>query len=273
MMYQNKLVAVVKVDGKVLRENDGTVIIPFGSEYAVLLKNLSTVRMQVKVSIDGTDATEDTWLVINPNSSIELERFIKGGNLNSGNRLKFIERTQQIEGHRGIKADDGLIRIEYQVEKVRPVVDVPVIRRHYYDYYEPWYTPYYPPYVPKWPSPYRWEITCNNTALDSTLTNCSVNTVHSSGSLKAMNFCKSSPSNDAGITVAGSHSNQKFVPVSSFEVGESDVLIIRLRGSVNNVRATKAITTAQKKQCSTCGKKSKSGESFCGRCGTALNQY
>ena len=82
MMYHQKLVACVKVDGKILRESGDSVSIPFGSEYSILLKNLNTVRVQVKVSIDGTEATEGTWLVIQPNSSVELERFIRNGNMN-----------------------------------------------------------------------------------------------------------------------------------------------------------------------------------------------
>jgi len=42
MMYESKLAAAIKVDGKVLREFKDTVHIPFGSEYTVLLKNLNT---------------------------------------------------------------------------------------------------------------------------------------------------------------------------------------------------------------------------------------
>lgn len=119
-MYSNKLAVAVKASGKVLREfNKDTVYVPFGAEYTILIKNLNSVRAQVKVSIDGTDATEGTWLVVPANGEIELERFIKSGNLNKGNRFKFIERTSKIEsGPRGIKVEDGLVRIEYQFEKV-----------------------------------------------------------------------------------------------------------------------------------------------------------
>ena len=133
MMYHQKLVACVKVDGKILRESGDSVSIPFGSEYSILLKNLNTVRVQVKVSIDGTEATEGTWLVIQPNSSVELERFIRNGNMNRGNRFKFIERTGKSEKHRGIGSDDGLIRIEYQTEKVQPIVNIPIVCYNYFD--------------------------------------------------------------------------------------------------------------------------------------------
>jgi hypothetical protein len=42
--------------------------------------------------------------------------------MNSGNRFKFIERTAQIEDYRGIKAEDGLLRVEYAFEKEYPKV-------------------------------------------------------------------------------------------------------------------------------------------------------
>src|SRR6185295_8138902 len=47
---------------------------------------------------------------------------------------KFIERTAEIEAHRGIHADDGIVRVEYQAESVRPIIPAPR--------YEPWYYPY-----------------------------------------------------------------------------------------------------------------------------------
>ena len=91
-------------------------------EYSLLIKNLKSLRVQVKVSIDGTDATEGTSLIINPNSEIELERFIRAGNLEHGNRFKFIERSAAVEDHRGIRPDDGVVRIEYWTETPQPVI-------------------------------------------------------------------------------------------------------------------------------------------------------
>ena len=117
MMYTNRFVCSVKVNGKILREQSSLVTLPFGSEYTILLKNLNSRRAMVKVSVDGQDATEGTRLIIAPNATLELERFIKNGNFSRGNRFKFIERTAGIEAHRGIKADDGLIRCEFWSEK------------------------------------------------------------------------------------------------------------------------------------------------------------
>jgi len=118
-MYNSKLVASIKANGKVLREFKDTVYIPFGSEYSILLKNLNTVRALINIYIDG-DNIVPGGLVLNAGQEIDLQRAIRNGNMNEGNKFKFIERTGKIEDHRGIKLEDGLIRVEYQFEKVYP---------------------------------------------------------------------------------------------------------------------------------------------------------
>ena len=147
MVYSHQFVAAVKVNGSILREAAGKVAVPFGSEYAVYLKNLASVRAMARVEIDGTDATEGTWLVLAPNSSMDLERFIRNGNLQSGNRFKFIKRTSKIEEARGIKGEDGLVRIEYKFEKLPD----PEVHTHHYHHHHDY--PYYP-YWPWWNYPY-----------------------------------------------------------------------------------------------------------------------
>src|ERR1700735_1202763 len=123
MVYKQGFIACCKVGGKILREDAGGGTLPFGCEYSVLLKNLNSVRAQVKVTVDGTDATEGTWLIVPANGELELERYIRNGNFDKGNRFKFIERTADIEAHKGIGAADGLIRVEYKSEVVQQVVD------------------------------------------------------------------------------------------------------------------------------------------------------
>ena len=118
MMYNEKMIATVKVGGKVLREFKDTVFLPFASEYEIYLKNLNTVRASVRVFVDGNDVLGGRSLIIEPNSDLSLERSIAGGNLTEGNKFKFIERTETIEKHRGIGAEDGIVRIEYQYERL-----------------------------------------------------------------------------------------------------------------------------------------------------------
>ena len=69
------------------------------------------------------DATGGTQLIIPANGSIDFERFIKDGNFDQGLKFKFIERTKKIEdGPRGIGAEDGLIRIQFEFEQQKPAV-------------------------------------------------------------------------------------------------------------------------------------------------------
>lgn len=286
MVYQNKFVACIKANGKVLREVGQSVVIPFGSEYSVLVKNLNSVRVKIKVSVDGIDATSGTWLVVAPNSSLELERFITNGNWSSGNRFKFIERSGDIEAHRGVKMDDGLVRVEWKTEVVRPIIPVP----HYepYDVPYPVPTPYPDPWYPR-PRRPRGPFLGNATR--------SLNRVGASSGTKmraefsnAVNFdtgvvATSFTSDDAGavvmnsaesmtdigITVPGSVSHQNFVPVADFETtGTSEVVVIQLRGSLAGKPVARAVTVDAKLTCQSCGKVSKSDVAYCPNCGTAL---
>jgi len=253
------------VDGKILREDKNVVTLPFGSEYSVFVKNLNPTRIKVKVSVDGTDATEGTWLVVDPNSDLDLERFIRAGNMDKGNRFKFIERTAEIEEHRGIKADDGLIRIEYQVEKPKPIVIDVEEHHHHHDHWgHPWYD-----------RPLRYsELTKSSGPLRSRSLRPSAasgrglqrgfDVVDTSATVDSLSL------NDTGITVPGSESNQKFRWTSDFQTEASEVIVIQLRGALAGKPVVKAVTVETKLTCVTCGKTQKSTEKFCGQCGTAL---
>ena len=118
MMYNRNLVVAVKANGKILREHGDTVYMPFGQEYSLLIKNLHTRSVVVSISIDGKSVTENTKLVINGGSETELKRTVRNDDNAHGNAFKFIERTEAVEnGPRGIGAEDGLIRVEYEFER------------------------------------------------------------------------------------------------------------------------------------------------------------
>lgn len=232
MMYSNKLVTAIKVNGKILRENSGVVTLPFGAEYSILLKNLNSVRALVKVSVDGIDATEGTWLILPANGSIDLERFIRNGNFNSGNRFKFIERTATIEDHRGIGAEDGLVRVEYKAEVV--AVQQPIV--HYYTE------------APR--CSWSGEVSAGEASIGS----------------QSMNY------NDSGITVPGSESHQQFVTGEWFATEQqSSVMILKLRGEIHGRVVKTAVTVKHKPRCSSCGVVNKGIAEFCSKCGTALH--
>jgi len=263
MVYNNKFVAVVKCNGKILRENDCIVNLPFGSEYSLLLKNMESRKSKVTIHIDGKNIGNS--FIINPNSEIEIERFVN--DLNKGHKLKFIEKTKDISNYRGDKIDDGFIRIEFQYEKQPDItINKTVIEEHrHINTYQPIYirTEPYPPYTHYPQYPY---ITCENSVNYSSepLTG---NAIGNSN----MSFYSSV--NTDGITVKGSESKQQFRYGHINELEESShTIILRLRGidpSTNKI-VEKIITTKTKLICETCGKKSKSHMKFCSKCGTAL---
>jgi len=252
-MYNQKLVASIKSKGKILREFKDTVYIPFASEYSILLKNLNTVRAVVNVYIDGENAVPG-GLVVDPGRSVDLERWIKNGNLTEGNKFKFIERTAAIEdGPRGIKQEDGLIRVEYQFEQPRQVINAN-------DFFKQ-----YPIGVRGW-------ITASGSTGDfiNQATYSTTNANVSAQGASINNFY-----NDIGITVPGSKSEQKFVEAT---VGALDPtihnIVLKIVGDLgDNKPVEKPVTVKAKPKCVTCGKQNKATSKFCAECGTALEIF
>ena len=271
MMYNQKMAVAIKTNGKVLREfNKDTVYIPFNSEFSVLIKNLSFQRALVNVYIDGENHTP-AGLVINGHDEIDLERSIANGSLTTGNKFKFIERTGSIEQHRGVKLEDGLVRVEFQYEK--PYV-IPNLKK---------------PYVKDSPSPWdldrdniKWSAdeTWTNKGFTQNITKSAYSPPSGSGRLRGMtsrvsiNY-SSSAVNDAGITVPGSHSSQSFgtTYISNLEEEKHSIILKLIGETADNKPIEKAVTVKQKLRCDSCGKHSSPTATFCPHCGTALKLY
>lgn len=312
MMYQSKLVASLKANGKILREFKDTVYIPFGSEYSFLIKNLNTTRALVNIFIDGTDVIEG-GLVLNAGQEVDLERYVKNGNLSAGNRFKFIERTAAIEdGPRGTKLEDGLVRIEFQFEKppVR-VSELPDWQRR--SIFGPMYsnhggivgssnTSEYPGAVDKYSK--------STTAGWITASGATYSQVNVNGALRGVDYSKNGEAtaqaasaavdkycadngiinqvelhdgaatmdwmeNDVGITVPGSKSEQKFqhVTMGAMEAEKHTIVLKLLGETANNKPVAKPVTVKHKPKCVTCGKQNKANAKFCTECGTALEIF
>lgn len=271
-MYKEKMVVCLKNNGKILREKDGIVKIPFNSEYSIMIKNLESRKAQVKISIDGTDVLNGQSLLVNPNDTTELEGFLN--DCIAKNRFKFIQKSKEISDFRGDRIDDSLIRIEFQYEKMKPVTQE---INYKYNYYPVWNQPYYEPYKPTWigTSTYTTDLTinCNNIKpTDLTIKSFNKNSQNqetfyvSNCSLDSLNTFED------GITVKGNEINQEFTYGSIGELeAQSHTIILKLVGH-NDVgkQVDKVVTTKDKYQCSSCGKVSKSDNRFCGRCGTYL---
>jgi hypothetical protein len=311
MMYANKLVASLKANGKILREFKDTVYIPFGSEYSFLLKNLNTTRALVNVFIDGEDMTPG-GLVINAGQEINLERSIKGGNLFEGNRFKFIERTGAIEdGPRGVKLEDGLVRIEFQFEKP------PVSVNNLNDWQRNQLfrgldlgtisgsigASEYPGVTDKYSK------NINNSWIQASGTSYSTNV---GGAMRGVDFSKNGevtaqaasasidnycatngiinkieahdgmatmdsyvPKNDVGITVPGSKSTQKFQTtyMNAMEPEKHSIVLKLLGETADNRPVLQPVNVKMKPKCVTCGKQNKAHAKFCTECGTALEIF
>jgi hypothetical protein len=272
MVYKSRLIAVVKNNGKILREDGEYVTLPFGSEYSILLKNLESRRASVKIDIDGQSIVEG-GLIIDANSEVEIERFIK--DLDKGNRFRFIKKTEEISNHRGDRIDDGFIRIQFSFEKQKPVYKDVIINEHHYHHDIHWRTPRWTP-----------DIWYNNFTVGSTTETFSVGNftanANNSGSTKCSsnsndrsittNSCYLSHKVDNGITVPGSVSTQSFVYGNIGQLEDfSETIIIRLKGvDSKGINIHHPITTKTKLLCPTCGKKSKSYAHFCSKCSTSL---
>jgi hypothetical protein len=303
MMYDNKLVVAILANGKVLREHKDQVYLPFGQEYTLRFKNLNSLRALVRVSVDGQDATEGTTgLIVPPNGTVDLERFIKGGNLVAGNKFKFIERTQKIEdGPRGIQAEDGLIRVEFEFEQQPAKVEFETIKRTYVeDYWRrnphywngPWYTTnaigssledYKTKSATRGVSSSIADMKLGSvsaTSGDAQLMNASFSatsaTLTSTASAGSETFAVPQNAtaafvNDVGITVPGSLSEQKFEQGSWFPTdGQKHVMVLKLLGVHGEKAISVPVTVKTKQKCTTCGHTNKSGAKFCSECGTGL---
>jgi hypothetical protein len=311
MMYSNKLVTSLKANGKILREFKDTVYIPFGSEYSFLIKNLHSTRAVVNIFIDGEDVVPG-GLVVDAGREVDLERFVKNGNLREGNKFKFIERTESIEnGPRGVKLEDGLVRVEFQYEQPRPVLNIP-------DQY--WNKQVYNNNLARgfgnsgtsgstgdWCAPAGATYSTSEykgTTDKFTLTaSGSVSQMNVGGVMRGIDYSKNGEAtaqaasaainqvapntteyhdgcatmdwNDVGITVPGSKSEQKFqhVTMGTMEPTKHTMVIKLLGETPGNKPVLKPVTVKHKPKCVTCGKQNKANAKFCTECGTALEIF
>lgn len=114
---------VVGPDGKPIREfnEEGkrTVRVPFGTEYKLRFKNKTSARAYVRVEIDGMDALSGKKLIMEPNCSKDLERFLEDDN-SRGRKFQFVTA-----GSAGVSdptsGENGLVRVIFEPESI-PVV-------------------------------------------------------------------------------------------------------------------------------------------------------
>lgn len=311
-MYNNKLVCSVKVNGKILREKilDGnsTVLIPFGSEYSLIFKNLAGRNAVVHVEIDGRDINSaKQGFYLQAGNTMEVEGFEK--NYKTERKFKFIQKTDEISDFRGDKIDDGMIRVTWQFEKEKQeIVKKTIVHEHVYHHHNnPWHHHYGCDCPFCCPKPFwlgdsiTYKGGCIGSSGDSvsgstTGSNIGNYTVTSSLKSENINFNAQQINNSNGnqllrnlvinkcanvgktedlldgITVEGSKSNQTFGTANPRELEENvHSMVILLKGyKENKTYVVKPITVDTKKYCPSCGRKYKGNVEYCSQDGTAL---
>jgi len=255
MMYKNNFVAVVKCKGKILRErNGGSVYLPFGAEYSILIKNKDARRALVDIEVDGENVMNGHKLIVDGNETQEIKGFMR--NMKKTNRFKFIHKTKEIQRHRGDRIDDGLVRVTYQFEKqqAEPITIT--------------YTDFPSQRKCKGNPTADWTYYDSHTSVG--------NSIHDGASVYNCSFSNNrsfAPQADEGITVKGEKITQNY---SYGDIGalESAIhtIVLHLKGQTRRKKVVKkAMTVKTKLGCSTCGRKNKSTNKFCHNCGTYLD--
>lgn len=232
MMFNNQFVLAIKSKGKVLRESQGCVHLPFNSEYALFMKNNHSCRASCSVDIDGTNVLGDHELIIPAYGCIDLERFIVDGDMNKGKKFKFVPLSHK-DVQDPTSSENGIVKVTFWKE------------------FQPYIIP---------------QFTYTNDSYGSCPGILRSKTV-SSGITFSSNVAYSCCASYDGATVEGSDSNQQFSTTSGFaKEAISTVLTLRLVGHDHTV----TVHDTRTKYCSSCGIKVKYNDNFCSGCGSRL---
>lgn len=229
------------VNGNEQRIVNDTVYIPFGTEYAIRVRNNNDVRAQFGLEIDGLENPDR--FVIGPHETVTIERFLEG-NLKNGSRFKFVSENNAAVQNPG-SSQNGKIRVKFWKELI-PLAPTPT---HWgYKRSRPWI----------WTSDDS--IRYSTTSTTPFLMNASANSVVDAYADSVFGSCVND--SQIGATIEGSKSNQEFTTVSRFPVEfVPTVLELTLRG------ATPAEINSKVKYCSQCGTKTTKNANYCSSCG------
>jgi len=128
-MYRDSYIVALMVNGKIQKESDdGTVLIPFGSEYVIRLKNKLRKRAIADVWLDGRIAAKG--IVIDANGTVDLERFVEDGNFSEGKRFK-LARLSDPKVDQPNDSENGIVEVNFYPEKDPPVVVNQIVTHEY----------------------------------------------------------------------------------------------------------------------------------------------
>lgn len=258
MAYDSQHVLAILHDGSPVREINGKVTLPFHSEYKIRLKNKHPyLRTKARVWIDGRKVSNLGDFILSPGETMDLERFLDES-MHSGRRFKFVplsdRRVNDPTDH-----DNGVIKVAFYREV--DFVNTFKITQ-----------PITPQWGPNWGTGDVW-----NSAVP--LSGGGGNTSKSFSRGGTIGTCLSAPTftvaetGQAGATVEGGNSNQRFVTGDDFLTETFPIaLTLRIQGpkerSATITRPSKN-KKAVVRYCSSCGARRMRKAKFCHRCGIA----
>ena len=267
MAYDSQFVLCVLHKGSPVREIGRTVHLPFHSEYKVRVKNKHPfLRAKARVWIDGRQVSNLGDFILQPNETLDLERFLDES-MTNGRKFKFVPLH---DGRVNDPTDEenGIIKVEFYREKRWDPPRRPI-------------RPLRKGFGPHGASARGdWSYNPSTTIGSSTFTSggggttCSVNYVSNS----IAPALDSLVDEGAGATVEGGFSGQSFVYGSDFQTEYYPVTLeLRIRGVDRREvdwddrpqpprRPKKRI-----KFCPNCGAKRHGMSKFCHSCGTAYH--
>lgn len=281
MHLHQLVVAVQKQDGSTLRETllhslkaasstsptllsmhkKSVVHLPFGSEYTLFFKNMSTERAIIGVEIDGTDVLGGNRLVVDGKSETHLERFVLDGNLEKGRKFKFVSLdSPDVQNPTADK--NGLVRITAQWEAPRPAVRIIplVVRQWGYDV------------NPQLPTMDAWE---GRPITSGAVSMMNVNTAFVGNTVMEQACATFTPDSASaaqkGATVEGGDSAQRFHYTYAEQLTGPEI-VMEFQIYAPAPIAVKEAPTATKRFCTQCRAPLAQRDRFCGSCGEPVNK-
>lgn len=251
-MYSKGFVVAIVKDGGICSEarKDGVVALPFGSEYAIRLRNKNRKRAVATVYVDDENVSEG-GIVVPAYGYVDLERPVS-----KPSKFKFVsaESGEAVDFGKNNKTDgsNGVIRVEWKLERERPVYvpRPPVMRARGMSEYkggsrDPEECGGHP----------TWSYTSGETTYDIPVS-MGFNATQTNNSIKL----------NEGCTVEGSFSTQNFT-TTSFEVEHGEAVIIQL---VLRGYEQEQVPVHNRQHCTRCGKKAAKADKFCANCGNKI---
>lgn len=251
MAYDNGYVVSIIHDGSPVREIGRKVRLPFNSEYKIRLKNKTNLRAKARVFIDGRKVSNLGDFILNPNQTMDLERFLDHS-LNKGNKFKFVPLSDS-RVNDPTDSENGIVKVEFykEIDYSWNIIDD---RRNFNKVKN--ISPSYCGYSGK------------GTAADGSFNFTTTNGKISSHSLNAVNLFNSPLPASAGATVEGGNSNQGFA-IGDFFLTEEIPTVVSLK--IEGLEKYNLPVKSKKMKtrfCSYCGRRrSKMVDKFCPRCG------